>query len=225
MLVKDTINKKDIPENIRTRALAEIDKIVEIPSCEFENKSNMSWAFMWRNTPSGYNFWSEINSAPDKDEAPDKGEKMLVKDTINKKDIPEDMRTKALFWNNISDAPDKSKAPNKGEVREFDTGATRDSNEGKLDFEGFLSPIVLLRYAEYMHEHRKQTDGKLRASDNWQKGIPKDVYMKSLCRHLMDVWLNYREFGEAMSGPIENSLCAVIFNAMGFLHETLKGRE
>ena len=72
-------------------------------------------------------------------------------------------------------------------MRKFNTGATRDVDNDKLDFEGFLSPTVLIRYAEYMHTHRKQSDGALRDSDNWQKGIPKEVYMKSMWRHFMDV--------------------------------------
>ena len=54
-------------------------------------------------------------------------------------------------------------------MRTFDTGATRDSDNDKLDYEGFLSPLVLRRYAEYLHKHRKQSDGKIRTSDNWQK--------------------------------------------------------
>ncbi len=56
--------------------------------------------------------------------------------------------------------------------REFISGATRNSEEGKLDYEGFLSPLALARYAQYMHRHRELEDGTLRASDNWQKGIP-----------------------------------------------------
>lgn len=105
-------------------------------------------------------------------------------------------------------------------MRTFETGATRDSDEDKLDFEGFLSPAVLTRYAEYLHKHRKQADGNLRASDNWQQGIPLNVYMKSGFRHFMDWWTKHRggEAGEEM----EEALCALIFNAMGYLHELLK---
>jgi hypothetical protein len=73
-------------------------------------------------------------------------------------------------------------------VRTFGTGATRDLDVNKLDFEGFLSPLVLKRYAEHMHKARKLPDGSLRASDNWQLGIPKDAYMKSMFRHFFDVW-------------------------------------
>src|SRR5262249_20215749 len=59
-------------------------------------------------------------------------------------------------------------------ARIFKTGATRDTDTGKLDYEGFLSPLVLKRYAEYMHQHRVMKDGAMRASDNWQRGIPLD---------------------------------------------------
>lgn len=104
------------------------------------------------------------------------------------------------------------------DVRTFDTGATRDTEHGKLDYEGFLSPLVLKRFAEYMHDHRTQKDGTLRDSDNWQKGIPRDAYMKSGWRHFMDWWAAHRGVGEV---DPETALCALIFNAMGYLHELL----
>ena len=105
-------------------------------------------------------------------------------------------------------------------MRTFSSGATRDEEAEKMDYEGFLSPLVLQRYAAYMHRHRKQADGQLRDSDNWQKGIPRDVYMKSLWRHFMDLWLAHR--GETAGQSEEESLCAILFNAMGYLHEQMK---
>lgn len=108
-------------------------------------------------------------------------------------------------------------------MREFDTGATRDSDENKFDYEGFLSPAVLERYAEYMHKHRKQADGKLRDADNWQKGIPKTAYMKSAWRHFFDIWKEHR--GVATKEGLEDALCALLFNIMGYLHETLKEKN
>ena len=107
-------------------------------------------------------------------------------------------------------------------MREFDTGATRDTVGGKFDLEGFLSPSVLNRYAEYMNKHREQADGKLRDSDNWQKGIPLAVYMKSAYRHFFDWWANHRHVNEAVKEDIEESLCGLLFNTMGYLHEYLK---
>ena len=44
----------------------------------------------------------------------------------------------------------------KKEMRKFETGATRNLDDGKFDFDGFLSPLTLKRFAEYMHKHRKQ---------------------------------------------------------------------
>ncbi len=122
-------------------------------------------------------------------------------------------------------------------MREFESGATRDDEEGKRDFEGFLSPLALQRYAQYMHKHRKQADGKLRDSDNWQKGIPLSVYMKSWWRHFMDTWYMWRgthreEFGvielkdwdDNCLDEISDLLCAALFNNMGMLHEIEKER-
>lgn len=109
------------------------------------------------------------------------------------------------------------------EIRKFETGATRDIDVGKLDYEGFLSPIVLQRYAEYMNKHRHQSDGNLRDSDNWQKGIPKETYMKSAWRHFMDLWFEHRGFNSR--DGIEEALCALIFNVMGYLHEILKNKN
>lgn len=106
--------------------------------------------------------------------------------------------------------------------RVFATGATRDTETGKLDYEGFLSPLVLKRFAEFMHSKRHMPDGSYRDSDNWQKGIPKAVYHKSLQRHAMDAWLHSRGYPDLAADPLETTLCAVMFNAMGLLFEILK---
>lgn len=108
-------------------------------------------------------------------------------------------------------------------MREFDTGAARDTDEGKPDYEGFLSPRVLVRYGEYMSKHRVQADGKLRDSDNWQKGIPIAQYMKSKWRHFMDTWIWHRN--KPVGADIEDSLCAELFNTMGMLDTVLKDKE
>lgn len=115
-----------------------------------------------------------------------------------------------------------------GPMQDFATGARRSSDANKPDFEGFLDPEVLEAYAAYMHENRKTPDGKLRDSDNWQKGIPKDKYMKSLIRHVMQVWRLHR--GQDVRDydrpeqkvTLREALCGVLFNTMGYLHELLK---
>jgi hypothetical protein len=110
-----------------------------------------------------------------------------------------------------------------GVVRKFATGATRDTAEGKADYEGFFSPLVFQKFGEYMTKHRKQTDGSLRDSDNWQKGIDLPAYMKSLKRHCDDTWCEHRGF-PTEAGMVA-ALCGIMFNSMGFLHEVLKGRD
>lgn len=113
-----------------------------------------------------------------------------------------------------SRGPDAVRVP-----RRFDTGATRDDDADKFDLEGFLSPLVLQRFAQYMHKHRRQVDGSMRASDNWQHGMPLDAYMKSGHRHFMDWWLLHR--GQQGREGIEDTLCALLFNLQGYLFEIL----
>lgn len=115
-------------------------------------------------------------------------------------------------------------------MRKFDTGATRNVDTNKPDYDGFLSPLVIERFGKYMHEHRIQADGTLRASDNWQKGIPVEAYRKSLNRHHLHAWLLGRGYeahdhdtGELVG--IEDVLCAIIFNAQGWLHEVLTAEQ
>lgn len=108
-------------------------------------------------------------------------------------------------------------------MRHFETGATRDTAEGKPDYEGFLSPLVLKRFGDYMQKHRVQADGQVRASDNWQNGIPRDEYLKSLLRHVFDLWLLHRGFAGVATQEVEEALCGILFNAQGYLYEELKG--
>jgi len=133
------------------------------------------------------------------------------------------------------------------ESREFTGGATRDGEADKLDYEGFLSPLVIKGYGDYLHRHRLQSDGQVRDSDNWQSGMPLSVYLKSLWRHLVDIWSlhrGYRVYRERVDGrektyvvckvsecvpsswvrvTREDALCGIIFNSSGYLHEWMKG--
>ncbi len=109
------------------------------------------------------------------------------------------------------------------ETRQFDTGATRNSEEGKFDYEGFLCFRALERYAQYMHKHRHLDDGTLRDSDNWQQGIPLSVYVKSLWRHVIAVSKHNRGIPE--KEPLEDALCGILFNTFGYLHEHLKSTD
>ena len=107
-------------------------------------------------------------------------------------------------------------------VRQFETGATRDTDTNKPDYEGFLSPLVIRRFGEYMVKHQTQPDGQSRASDNWQKGMPPGEYLKSGWRHFLDWWLEHRGF--VSREGLEDALCGLLFNVSGYLHEVLKKR-
>ena len=107
-------------------------------------------------------------------------------------------------------------------MREFKSGATRDNNEGKNDYEGFLSPLVIEAFGNYMTKHRKQADGKLRDSDNWQKGFGDEhfaVCIKSLLRHFHDLWMEHRGY-ESREG-LEDAINGILFNTMAYYHQYL----
>jgi hypothetical protein len=135
-------------------------------------------------------------------------------------------------------------------VRTFVSGATRSAATHKLDYEGFFNPLVLHTYAKYLHKHRKQENGAMRGSDNWQNGMPREEYMKSLLRHVHDLWCIHRGYfvyrekiegeGEATHVHIRHmeetegkcipvsrvdSICGIIFNAFGYLLELVLNRD
>jgi hypothetical protein len=118
-----------------------------------------------------------------------------------------------------------------GVIRQFSSGATRDTEAGKLDFEGFMSPIVIQAYAKYLNKHRIQSDGKVRDSDNWQKLFGEkhlDVCIKSGFRHFFAWWMLHRGFdaGTDKGQPItvDDALGGLIFNAMAYWFKILKER-
>jgi hypothetical protein len=114
-------------------------------------------------------------------------------------------------------------------VRTFDTGATRDLDDTKDDPEGFYTPRVIHRFNQYMTHNRHLADGSVRDSDNWQRGIPREAYAKSLWRHHLAAWTEHRAWVSGDSAydrdQLEVDLCGVIFNAQGMLDTILKEKE
>lgn len=108
-------------------------------------------------------------------------------------------------------------------MRQFETGATRDDEAGKPDYEGYLSPLVIQAFGAYMAKHQVQADGKLRASDNWQKGMGRPVYIKSLWRHFLDLWLFHR--GLKGRETIDDALAGCMFNLQGYWFEYLNDKS
>ena len=110
--------------------------------------------------------------------------------------------------------------PETAGMRVFASGANRNVDTSKHDFDGFLSPLVLEAFGTYMHFNRHLENGTMRDSDNWQKGIPTSQYMKSGFRHFFDWWRFAR--GLTIQENIVWAICGLLFNAMGYLHEKLK---
>lgn len=114
-----------------------------------------------------------------------------------------------------------------GAQQGFPTGATRSSDAGKFDYEGHINPEVLTVFAEYMNRHRIQRDGRVRASDNWQQGIPIYCYVKSFVRHGIEFWRMWRGVPvvNVDSGnffTFRDVLSALLFNVMGIIFEMNK---
>lgn len=112
-------------------------------------------------------------------------------------------------------------------MRTFDSGATRDTDQNKPDYHGYLSPQVLEKYGQYMLKHQKQADGTMRSSDNWKKGIPREAYIKSMFRHFMEVVRlhDMEQTGEVgLEADMDEALYALLFNVMGYAHEREVGR-
>lgn len=105
-------------------------------------------------------------------------------------------------------------------LREFGKGATRNNDAGQVDYEGHLSPLVVEWLGKYFDSHRRLPDGTLRASDNWQLGIPLDSFMKSGWRHFLTWWLGHR--GQKSRDETLAALGSLFFNVQGYLHEMLK---
>jgi hypothetical protein len=106
-------------------------------------------------------------------------------------------------------------------MRVFESGANRDDDEGKIDFEGIFHPSVIQAYGRYMESKSHLPDGSTRTSDNWQKGFGDDhckVCIKSAFRHFMDWWAWHR--GDKRIN-IEDTLCALMFNLQAYLFKLL----
>ena len=131
---------------------------------------------------------------------------------------PENAKDFLDSW--IDSFSQSSKEENK--IRKFSTGATRDTDEDKLNYVKALSPFVLKKYVEYLGKHRFLPDGSKRDWDNWKNGMDEQVYIESLVRHAMAAWLLHEGCPvKDNHGPVtlEDALCGVIFNAMGYLYE------
>ncbi len=102
------------------------------------------------------------------------------------------------------------KTKDSGARQSFESGAKRDTQEGKPRFD-LISPFMMTRLASLMER------GAVKYGEwNWEKGMPFSRFFASAFRHLMQYWKGDRD---------EDHLAAVIFNLMAIIHFEEIGRE
>lgn len=106
----------------------------------------------------------------------------------------------------------------KKKITNFDTGAIRDSLEGKEMYTETISWTALRRYAQYMTGKREKYGG-----GNFKKGIPAESYENSLMRHVVKYLTNKLEGGDLEKG--EDHLAAIVFNTFGLMHEEERSKQ
>ena len=107
-------------------------------------------------------------------------------------------------------------------ITSFDTGAIRDSQEGKPDLIETSSPLADWRYAVYMTGKKKKY-----GQGNFKKGIPQSSYLASAARHMVKLRAleDCKTFGNPIQPwmePEEDHAAAIRFNIDGFMHEGMK---
>lgn len=119
-------------------------------------------------------------------------------------------------------------------MRKFSSGATRDSNDDKVDYLKITPAIIDHSFGQYMRRKRVQPDGSLRDFDNWQGGFgdtPEEnarQCLDSIDRHVKDIALildgyTVNERGTPIS--LEDSWNAIRFGSQAGLFHFIKNRK
>lgn len=95
-------------------------------------------------------------------------------------------------------------------VTKFETGAIRDTQDGKFDIGEYISPLALARLYAHMQKNAKKY-----GAGNWRKGIPTESAKQSKRRH--DWVIEMEEYGVVLE-PDSDHLAGAWFNIMQRLH-------
>lgn len=100
--------------------------------------------------------------------------------------------------------PDYKNVSSEGKFEKHETGAHRDTREGKGRFD-LIPPHGLIRLAKHYENGAKKY-----GDDNWRKGLPQKRYCDSAIRHL------FKYLGGDRS---EDHLAAVAWNVFAMMHQ------
>lgn len=112
-----------------------------------------------------------------------------------------------------------------GLLRKSDTGAIRNSDVDKINYQGALSPLVLEAYGAYIQKHSLLPDGTRRNNKNWQNLFGtheehRQVCIESAWRHFLDVLMEHDGY-ESRDG-IDEALGGLMFNIQAYWFSLLK---
>lgn len=107
-------------------------------------------------------------------------------------------------------------------MRKFETGATRNSDEGRYNPARSIGWRAMAAYANWVEKHATLPDGSKRPTDNWKKGFPLDAIEVSLGRHAME-FLAAVERGDYEAA--DESAMGIWFNCQAYVFEREKAKE
>ena len=116
------------------------------------------------------------------------------------------------MWPFSNSQPSVTAGSDNVNITQFNTGAIRDSQDGKVDFVETISFTAHERYARYMTGKKNKY-----GTGNFKKGIPIESYERSLLRHIDKYFRNKYENGNDELN--EDHLAAIRFNVDGIMHE------
>lgn len=94
-----------------------------------------------------------------------------------------------------------------GQRQPFDSGAVRDSQEGKGRFD-LITPFMLTRLARVYEKGARKYDAR-----NWEKGMPFSRFLDSAMRHIIKYELGYTD-EDHLAQAIWNLSCIVHFEEL-----------
>lgn len=115
-----------------------------------------------------------------------------------------------------------------GVLRISESGAIRNSDIGKINYQGALSPLILEAYGKYIEKHSLLPDGTRRNNKNWQNlfGTPEEhrqVCIESAWRHFIDLLMEHDGY-ESRDG-IDEALGGLMFNIQAYWFSFLIERK